>query len=67
MKPLDLTPAEESVLNAVRKEPLTSHQILKKVDNIPMILSLYTIIDELKSKGAIKSFVKKNNKYHCAS
>lgn len=67
MKHLNLTAAEQSVLNAVSKEPLTSSEILKKVDNVPMILSLYNILDELKSKGVLKSFVKQDRKYHFAS
>lgn len=67
MKTTNLSTAARSVLNLVQKEPLTSFEILKKVDNLPMILSLYNVLDELSSKGAIKSFVKENKKYHCAS
>jgi len=32
-----------------------------------MILSLYNIMDELKSRGVVKSYVKENIKYHIAS
>ncbi len=67
MKTINLSAAEQSVLNVVQKEPLTSFEILKKVDNVPMILSLYNVLDELTNKGVIKSFVKENKKYHCAS
>lgn len=67
MNTIKLSPAEQSVLKVVQKEPLTSFEILKKVDNIPMILSLYNVLDELKNKGIIKSFIKENKKYHCAS
>jgi Fe2+ or Zn2+ uptake regulation protein len=67
MKQLNLTAAEQSVLNAVQEEHLTSFQILKKVDNVPMILSLYNVLDQLTTKGVIKSYVKQNQKYHCAS
>lgn len=67
MKHLNLSDTELSVLNAIRKEPLTSFQILKKVDNVPMILSLYNVLDQLKNKGVLKSFVKQNQKYHSAS
>lgn len=67
MKTINLSAAEQSVLNVVQKEPLTSFEILKRVDNVPMILSLYTVLDELTNKGIIKSFVKENKKYHCAS
>ena len=62
-----LTFAEQSVLQVVKQEHLTSFEILKKVDNISMILSLYNVIDELKSKGVLKSYIKENMKYHIAS
>ena len=47
MLTLNLTAEEQSVLNAVQEQHLTSFEILKKVDNVSMILSLYNIIDEL--------------------
>ncbi|MDP5093503.1 MAG: hypothetical protein NWQ17_09330 [Polaribacter sp.] len=67
MKTNSLSAAEQSVLNVVQKEPLTSFEILKRVDNVPMILSLYNVLDDLRNKGIIKSFIKENKKYHCAS
>ena len=66
MKHNNLTEQQLSVLNVIQQEPLTSFQILKKVDNVSMILSLYTIMDELKSKGILKSYTKENIKYHIA-
>jgi hypothetical protein len=66
MKHNNLTEEQLSVLNVIQQEPLTSFQILKKVDNVSMILSLYNIMDELKSKGAVKSYTKENIKYHIA-
>lgn len=62
----NLTATETAVLNVIKDQPLTSFQILKKVESIPMILSLYTIIDDLKSKGIVKSYVEHNQKYHTA-
>jgi Fe2+ or Zn2+ uptake regulation protein len=62
----NLTEQQVSVLNVIKNQPLTSFEILKKVDNISMILSLYNIMDELKSKGAVKSYTKENIKYHIA-
>jgi Fe2+ or Zn2+ uptake regulation protein len=62
-----LTEQQKSVLRVIKNKPLTSFQILKKVDNISMILSLYNVIDELKSKGILKSYIKENMKYHIAS
>lgn len=66
MKHNNLTEQQLSVLTVIQQEPLTSFQILKRVDNVSMILSLYTIMDELKSKGAVKSYTKENIKYHIA-
>jgi len=60
----NFTQTELAVLNLIKEQPLTSFQILKKVESIPMILVLYTIIDDLKSKGIVKSFVEQNVKYH---
>ncbi len=67
MKTNVLTEQQKSVLRVIKNKPLTSFQILKKVDNISMILSLYNVIDELKSKGILKSYIKENMKYHIAS
>jgi len=62
-----LTFAEQSVLQVVKQEHLTSFEILKKVDNISLILSLYNILDKLKNKGLIQSYVKHNQTYHFAA
>lgn len=66
MKLNNLTPEQVSVLNTIKQEPLTSFQILQKVNNVNMILSLYTIMDELKTKGVLKSYIVENTKYHIA-
>ena len=58
MKKLKLTTQQKQILNTLENKYLTSFQILKKVDNISLILVLYTIMDELKSLGAIKSYTK---------
>ena len=67
MKKTTLTAEQESVLLSVKKEPLTSFQILKKVDNITLILSLYNVLDKLKSKGLINSYIQRNQNYHFAA
>jgi hypothetical protein len=59
-----LTETELAVLNVIKEKPLTSFQILKQIDSINMILVLYSIMDELKGKGMVKSFVNDNVKYH---
>jgi Fe2+ or Zn2+ uptake regulation protein len=61
---LNLTAEEQAVLMAVQNEHLTSFQILKKVKNISMILSLYTILEDLNKKGILKSYMKQDEKYH---
>ncbi len=63
----NLSAQEQSVLNAVQSEQLTSFEILKKVENVSMILSLYNIIDKLNSKGVLKSYMKQDQKYHYAA
>lgn len=67
MKKNNFTEEQLSVLKAIEKEPLTSFEILNKVDNITLILSLYNVIDELKNMGAIKSFTKEDIIYHYAA
>ena len=64
MKQIKLTTTQKNVIEALDKEHLTSSQILKKVDNISLILVLYNIMDELKGLGVLKSYIKKNEKYH---
>jgi len=66
METINLTETELAVLNVIKEKPLTSSQILKQIDSIKMILVLYSIMDELKGKGMVKSFVSNNEKYHCA-
>jgi Fe2+ or Zn2+ uptake regulation protein len=63
----NLSAQEQSVLNAVQAEHLTSFEILKKVENVSMILSLYNILDQLNNKGVIKSYMKQDLKYHYAA
>lgn len=63
----NLTAIEQSVLRAVQEEHLTSFEILKKVENVSLILSLYNILDKLNSKGMLKSYIKQNRKYHYAA
>lgn len=63
----NLTAIEQSVLKTVQKEHLTSFEILKKLENVSLILSLYNILDKLNSKGVLKSYMKQNRKYHYAA
>ncbi len=54
----------QAVINELKKEPLTSFQILKKTQNVSLILVIYNILDELKSMGILKTYVKQDMKYH---
>ena len=67
METIHLTETELAVLNVIKEQPLTSFQILKKVESISMILVLYTVIDDLKNKGIVKSYIEQNVKYHCVA
>lgn len=64
MNQINLTTSQKKVLNALENQHLTSFQILKKVDNISLILVLYNVMDELKSLGVLKSYKKQNKTYH---
>ncbi len=67
MLQVTLTATEQSVLNAVQQDHLTSFEILKKVESISLILSLYNVLDQMNNKGILKSYMKKNRKYHYAA
>ena len=54
----------EEVISILKKEHLTSFEILNKIKNISLILVVYNILDELKSFGILKSYVKKDLTYH---
>ena len=58
---------EKNILDALNKQHLTSIQILNRIESISLILHVYTLLDDLSSKGYITSYVKKDVKYHYAS
>jgi len=62
----NFTPEQLSVLNEIKNQPLTSFEILRRVENVSMILSLYNIMDELNDKGVVKSYMNNDVKYHIA-
>tara|TARA_R110001592_G_scaffold52867_4_gene162217 strand:- start:5154 stop:5357 length:204 start_codon:yes stop_codon:yes gene_type:complete len=64
MNQTNLTSNQITVLKVLKNEHLTSFQILKKVDNISLILVLYTVMDELEGMGILKSYTKKKKKFH---
>jgi Fe2+ or Zn2+ uptake regulation protein len=61
---IKLTNNQITVLKVLENQHLTSFQILKKIDSISLILVVYSIIDELKGMGILKSYTKKKNKFH---
>lgn len=67
MKKSNLSPVEQSVLNVVKKQHLPTHEILNKLDDVPMMFSLYSTIDNLRRKGKIKRYKKDNVMYHFAT
>ena len=64
MKTKELSAEHQAIINELKKEPLTSFQILKKMQNVSLILVIYNILDELKSMGILKTFMKQEMKYH---
>ena len=58
---------EEVVIAVLESKPLTSREILSQTKQIPHILKLYSILDDLRCKGIIKSYAKGNIKYHYIS
>lgn len=64
MQVQDLTNRQLAVINELKNQDLTSFQILNKVNGFNLILGVYNVLDELNSKGIVKSYMKKNVKYH---
>lgn len=61
------TSKQESVLSALNNEHLTSIELLNKSENIPDILKLYSVLDELRTRGMVHSYMKQDVKYHHAA
>ena len=62
MKKLSLN--EKNILNTLSKKHLTSVQILNRVESISLILKVYSVLEDLSSKGYTTSYLKKGLKYH---
>jgi len=67
MKREQFTSKEQAVIAALSNEHLTSVELLSKTEKVPHILKLYSILDELRSKGVIESYIKEGVKYHYAA
>ena len=66
MKKQVLTPIQTSLLLALKNEHLTSLEILHKVDSISGILNVYNMLDKLKERKGVGSYVKNDINYHFA-
>jgi Fe2+ or Zn2+ uptake regulation protein len=66
MKKQVLTPIQTSLLLALKNEHLTSLEILHKVDSISGILNVYNMLDKLKERKVVGSYVKNDRNYHYA-
>lgn len=64
METMQLTNVHKAVIEVLKKEHLTSFEILNKIKNISVTLEVYGIIDELNNLGILKSYVKQDLKYH---
>ena len=64
MNEKEISTTHQAVIEALKENHLTSFQILKKIGNISLILILYNILDDLKSMGILKSYMKEGAKYH---
>ena len=67
MKQGQFTSKQQWVIAALSNEHLTSVEILNKAKKVPHILSLYSILDELRNKGVVDSYMKEGIKYHYAA
>jgi Fe2+ or Zn2+ uptake regulation protein len=66
MKKQVFTPTQMSLLSALKNEHLTSLEILHKVDSISGILNVYNMLDKLKERKVVGSYVKNDRNYHYA-
>lgn len=67
MRQETFTSKQKAVIAALSSEHLTSAEILNKAKKVPHILTLYTILDELRSRGLVDSYMKGGIKYHYAA
>jgi len=58
---------EKNILNIISKEHLISIQIFNRIESISLILQVYSILEDLSSKGYITSYVKNDVRYHFVS
>lgn len=60
----ELSEKHLAVINELKKEHLTSFQILNRIKSISLILVVYNILDELNRMGILRSYIKKDMKFH---
>lgn len=64
METLQLTNIHQALIEVLKKEHLTSFEILNKIKNISFTLEVYGVIDDLNNEGILKSYIKQDLKYH---
>jgi len=67
MRKVAFSKKEKAVISALSNQHLTSLEILNKAEKVPHILKLYTILDTLRSKGVVNSYIKEGVKFHYAA
>ena len=58
---------EKNILNIISKEHLISIQIFNRIESISLILQVFSILEDLSSKGYITSYVKNDVRCHFVS
>lgn len=64
MESTKLTVIHQTVIKVLKKDHLTSFEILNKIKDISMTLEVYDVIDDLSNLGILKSYIKQDLKYH---
>ena len=64
MKQENFSTKEKAVISALSNEHLTSLEILSKTQKVPHILNLYDVLDTLRNKGVVNSYIKEGIKFH---
>ena len=67
MRSIEFSNKEQAVISALSNQHLTSLEILHRAEKVPHILKLYTILDTLRSKGIVNSYIKEGVKFHYAA
>ena len=67
MKTNKISTLHKKVVRLLSKEHLTSFEILKKIKNTNLILNIYNVLDDLKAKGVLRTYIKNKMKVYYIS